>query len=98
MIVPIIDWGLRKLSYLTYNIIVYHKLDINESSVVSLGYWILCVIYVLILYGILFVIRNIGIIPLVTNLDIKIFYNIVNFIINIFMKSTNKIIEILQTW
>ena len=52
MIVPIIDWGLRKLSYLTYNIIVYHKLDINESSVVSLGYWILCVIYVLILYGV----------------------------------------------
>ena len=73
MILPNIDWGLRKLSYLTYDIIVYHKLDINESSVGSLGYWILCVIYVLILYGILFVIRNIGIIPLVTNLDIKIF-------------------------
>lgn len=94
---PVLEWILRHLSYLTSNIIVYQKLDINESSIGSLGYWISYIVYVLILFGILSILKNRGIIPIVTNLDMKIFYCIVNVITNMFMEPINKIIEILQT-
>lgn len=97
IIAPILEWILRKISYLTCNIIVYQKLDINESAIGSLGYWTSYVIYVLILFGILYLLKNNGIIPVVTNLDTKIFWGIVNLITNMFMESTNKIVEILQT-
>lgn len=97
IIAPIIEGVLRQVSFLTCNIIVYQKLDINESSIGSFGYRTSYVIYVLILFGILSLLKNNGIIPVVTNLDTKIFGGIVNLITNMFMGSINKIVEILQT-
>lgn len=97
IIAPIMEWMLRQVSFLTCNIIVYQKLNIKESSTGSFGYWTSYVIYVLILFGILYLLKNNGIIPVVTNLDTKIFWGIVNLITNMFMESTNKIVEILQT-
>lgn len=96
IIPPIIEVVIRNLSYLTCNIIVYRKLNINNSFFGSLGYWTSYVIYALILFGILSFLKNNGIIPVVTNLDTKIFDNIVNLITNMFMETINKIVEILQ--
>lgn len=97
IIAPMLEWILRKMSYWTCNIIIYQKLDINESEIGSLGYWIFYIIYTLILFAILSVLKNNGFIPLVTNLDIIIFEGVVNFITNILMDSINNIVNILQT-
>lgn len=96
IIAPMLEWILRKMSYWTCNIIIYQKLDINEPAVGSLGYWISYIIYVLILFAIFSVLKNNGVIPLVTNLDIIIFEGIVNFITNIFRDSINNVVDILQ--
>ncbi len=97
VIAPIIEWLLRKISYLTCNIIVYQRLNINESSIGSFVYWTSYGIYVLILSGILAILKNNGIIPVVTNLDIIFFEGTVNLITNIFVDSINNIVNILQT-
>lgn len=97
IISPIIEWLLRKISYLTCNIIVYQKLNINESAIGSFGYWTFYGIYVLILFRILSILKNNGIILVVTNLDIIFFEGIVNLITNIFVDSINNIVNILQT-
>jgi hypothetical protein len=97
IIAPMLEWILRKMSYWTCNIIIYQKLDINESEIGSFGYWIFYIIYTLILFAILSVLKNNGVIPLVTNLDIIIFEGVVNFITNILMDSINNIVNILQT-
>ena len=96
IIPPIIEFIIRNLSYLTCNIIVYRKLNINNSFFGSFGYWISYIIYVLILFGILVALKFIDVIPFVTNLDTKIFTNIVNYIRDIFMKPVNQIVEVLQ--
>ena len=92
IIAPIIEWILRKISYFTCGIMV----KINEPSIRSLGYWIWYSIYVLILFGILSFLKNKGIIPVVTNLDMKIFNCIVNLINNMLMSAFDDIIERLQ--
>lgn len=97
LIAPMLEWILRKMSYCTCNIIIYQKLDINEPAVGSFGYWISYIIYVLIIFTILSVLKNNGVIPLVTNLDMIIFEGIVNYITNIFRVSLNNIVDILQT-
>lgn len=96
IIPPIIEFIIRNLSYLTCNIIVYRKLNINNSFFGSFGYWISYIIYVLILFCILVFLKYIGVIPFVTNLDTKIFTNIVNYIRDMFMKPVNQIVEVLQ--
>lgn len=97
IIAPIFEWILRKMSYWTCNKVIYKKLDINEPVIGSFGYWISYIIYVLILFAILSILKNNGVIPRVTNLDMIIFEGIVNFITNIFMDSINNIVDILQT-
>ena len=97
IIAPILEWTLRKMSYWTCNIIIYQKLDVNESAIGSFGYWISYIIYVLILFAILSALKNNGVIPLVTKLDMIIFEGIVNFITNILRNSINNIVDILQT-
>lgn len=47
IIPPIIEFIIENLSYLTCNIIVYRKLDINNSFFGSFGYWISYIIYIL---------------------------------------------------
>ena len=89
IIAPIIEWILRKISYFTCGITV----KINEPSIRSIGYWIWYSIYVLILFGILLFLKNKGIIPVVTNLDMKIFNCIVNLINSMLMNAFDEIIE-----
>lgn len=96
IIPPILEFIIRNLSYLTCNIIVYRKLDINNSFFCSLGYWISYIIYVLILFGILIILKITGEIPCVTNLDTKILNEIMNYIKDVFMIPINKVVEILQ--
>lgn len=97
IIAPLLEWILRKMSYWTCNIVIYQKLDVNEPAIGSFGYWISYIIYVLILFAILSALKNNGVIPLVTKLDMIIFEGIVNFITNIFRNSINNIVDILQT-
>lgn len=96
IIPPILEFIIRNLSYLTCNIIVYRKLDINNSFFCSLGYWISYIIYVLILFGILIILKITGAIPCVTNLDTKILNEIMSYIKDVFMIPINKVVEILQ--
>lgn len=96
IIPPILEFTIRNLSYLTCNIIVYRKLDINNSFFCSLGYWISYIIYVLILFGILIILKITGAIPCVTNLDTKILNEIMSYIKDVFMIPINKVVEILQ--
>ena len=96
IIPPIIGFIIEILSYLTCNIIVYRKLDINNSFFGSFGYWISYIIYVLILFGILVILKFTGVIPFITNLDTKIFNKIMNYIKDMFMIPVNQIVEILQ--
>ena len=93
---PIIAKILNKLSYYTCNGIVYRKLGINESEIGSMGYWISYIIYLLILYVILVILKNNNLIPIVTNLDTKIFYSIVDFFNKILMQVSEKIVNTLQ--
>lgn len=96
-IIPlIIEFIIENLSYLTCNIIVYRKLDINNSFFGSFGYWISYIIYILILFGILVILKFAGVIPFVTNLDTKIFNKIMNYIKDMFMIPVNQIVEVLQ--
>lgn len=96
IIPPIIGFIIENLSYLTCNIIVYRKLDINNSFFGSFGYWISYIIYVLILFEILVILKFTGVIPFITNLDTKIFNKIMNYIKDMFMIPVNQIVEILQ--
>lgn len=96
IIPPIIGFIIENLSYLTCNIIVYRKLYINNSFFGSFGYWISYIIYVLILFGILVILKFTGVIPFITNLDTKIFNKIMNYIKDMFMIPVNQIVEILQ--
>ena len=96
IIPPIIEFIIKNLSYITCNIIVYRKLDINNSFFGSFGYWISYIIYALILFGILVILKFTGVIPFVTNIDTKIFNKIMNYIKDMFMIPVNQIVEILQ--
>lgn len=96
IISPVIEFIIRNLSYLTCNIIVYRKIGMNNSFFGSLGYWISYIIYVLILFGILMILKFTGVIPFVTNLDAKISNGIMNYIKDIFMAPMRQIVEILQ--
>lgn len=69
IIPPIIEFIIENLSYITCNIIVYRKFDINNSSFGSFGYWISYIIYALILFGILVILKFTGVIPFVTNIE-----------------------------
>lgn len=96
IISPVIEFTIRNLSYLTCNIIVYRKLDINNSFFGSLGYWLSYIIYALILFGILIILKSADVIPFITNLDTKISKEIMNYIKDIFMAPVSQIVEILQ--
>lgn len=96
IILPVIEFIIRKLSYLTCNVIVYRKFNINNSFFGSFGYWVSYITYVLILFGILVTLKFIGVIPFVTNLDMKIINGVMNYIKDMFMTPVNQIIEILQ--
>ena len=92
IISPAISWTLWKLSRYT----VYEKLEINESTAGSIGYTIAYLIYLMILFIILLVFKNIGIIPFANDFDENLFNFITQYFNNLIMDFSNKIVEVLQ--
>ena len=96
IISPIINEILWALSYSTCNKVVYQKLDINNSTAGSIGYTSFYIIYALILFVILLVLRKVGIIPFANDFDEELVNFITQYFNNLIMNFLNKIIEVLQ--
>lgn len=96
IISPIINEILWALSYSTCNKVVYQKLDINNSTAGSIGYTSFYIIYALILFVILLVLRKVGIIPFANDFDEELVNFITQYFNNLIMNFSNKIIEVLQ--
>ncbi len=96
IISPIINELLWALSYYTCGKIVYQKLDINESTIGSIGYTTAYVIYALILFIILIVLKRLGIIPFAKDFDAKLINSITQYFSNLIINFSNKIVGVLQ--
>ena len=96
IISPIINEILWALSYSTCNKVVYQKLDINNSTAGSIGSTSFYIIYALILFVILLVLRKVGIIPFANDFDEELVNFITQYFNNLIMNFSNKIIEVLQ--
>lgn len=96
IISPIISEGLWILSRYTCKKIVYQKLDIDIPTVGSIGYTIAYVVYALILFAILIVLKRFEIIPFANDFDTKLIESITQYFNNLIMNFTNKIVEVLQ--
>lgn len=96
IISPTLLWIINKVSYYTCKIIIYRKLDINEPIIGCMGYWISYILYVVLIFGVLCILKYYNIIPIYTNLDKKIFNSIVDFFYSIFMLKMQEIINVLQ--
>ncbi len=95
IISPIINEILWALSYCTCRKIVYQKLDINNSTVGSLGYTIAYIIYAIIIFMSLIVLKKFGIISFANDFDEKIMNWIIEYSSNKITGFSNKIVEIL---
>ncbi len=96
IISPIISEGLWILSRYTCKKIVYQKLDIDIPTVGSIGYTIAYVVYALILFVILIILKRLEIIPFANDFDTKLIESITQYFNDLIMNFTNKIVEVLQ--
>lgn len=96
VISPITSEILWALSYWTCNKIVYQKLAIDNSAVGSIGYTISYVIYALILFAILVLLRKLGKIPFANDFDMKFINGVTQFLYNVLMNVLNGMIERFQ--
>lgn len=97
VISPIISEVLWALSYCTCNKIVYQKLAIDNSTVGSIGYTISYVIYALILFAFLVLLRKLGKIPFANDFDMKFINGVTQFLYNVLMNALNGMIGVFQT-
>lgn len=95
IISPMINELLWILSYYTCNNIIYQKLNIDIPTVGSIGYTILYVIYAFIIFGILIVLKIIGIIPFASNFDENLMNWIIEYFSNRINEFSNKIVQVL---
>lgn len=95
VISPIINEMLWALSYYTCKKVVYQKLNIDNSIAGSIGYTISFVMYALILFVILIVLKRLEIIPFANNFDTKLINGITQYFNNLIMNVSNKIVEVL---
>ncbi len=84
------------LSYCTCNKIIYKKLDIDIPTVGSIGYSIAYVVYALILFVILIVLKELGIIPIFNDFDENFISRITQYFNNKIMELSNRIVNILK--
>lgn len=96
IISPIINEMLWALSYCTCNKVVYQKLEINNSTAGSIGYTISYIAYALILFGILIILKKLGIIPFANDFDTTLINGIIQYFNNLIMNFSNRIVEVLQ--
>lgn len=97
VISPIISEVLWALSYCTCNMIVYKKLAIDNSAVGSIGYTISYVIYALILFVILVLLKKFGKILFANDFDMKLINGVTEFLYNVLMNALNGMIGAFQT-
>lgn len=95
IISPMINELLWILSYYTCNKIIYQKLNIDIPAVGSIGYTILYVIYAFIIFGILIVLKLIGIIPFANDFDENLMNYIIEYFSNRINDFSNKIVQVL---
>lgn len=95
IISPMINELLWILSYYTCNNIIYQKLNIDIPTAESIGYTILYVIYAFIIFGILIVLKIIGIIPFASNFDENLMNWIIEYFSNRINEFSNKIVQVL---
>ncbi len=96
IISPIINEILWALSYCTCSKIIYKKLDIDIPVVGSIGYTIAYVVYALVLFTILMILKETGIIPFANNFDTKLIDSITQYFNNLIINFTNQIVEVLK--
>ena len=96
IISPIINEILWALSYYTCSKIIYKKLDIDIPVVGSIGYTIAYVVYALVLFTILMILKETGIIPFANNFDTKLIDSITQYFNNLIINFTNQIVEVLK--
>lgn len=87
---------LWELSYFTCKKIVYQKLDIKEPAAESIGYTIFYIVYALILFVILLVLRKLEIIPFANDFDVRLTDGINQYFNNLIMNFSDKTVEVLQ--
>lgn len=97
IISPIISELLWKLSRYTCRKIVFQELDINNSTIRSLGYTIAYIIYTVITFIILIVLKMLEIIPFANNFDERIINWISKYFSNKITEFSNKIVKVLQS-
>lgn len=61
-----------------------------------MGYTIAYIVYALILFVILILLKTLGIIPFANNFDVRIINGITQYFNNLIMNFSNRIVEILQ--
>lgn len=96
IISPIINEILWALSYYTCKKVVYQKLDINEPTAGSIGYTVSYIVYALILFGILIILKKLGIIPFANDFDTTLINGIIQYFNSLIMNFSNRIVEVLQ--
>lgn len=96
IISPIINEMLWALSYCTCNKVVYQKLDINETTAGSIGYTISYIVCALILFGILIVLKKLGIIPFANDFDTTLIDFFIQYFNELILDFSNKIVVALQ--
>lgn len=96
IISPIMNEILWALSYCTCNKIIYKKLDIDIPTVGSIGYSIAYVVYALILFVILIVLKELGTIPIFNDFDENFISWITQYFNNKIMELSNRIVNILK--
>lgn len=95
IISPITNEMLWTLSYCTCKKIVYQKLDINEPAAGSIGYTTFYIVYALILFVILLVLRKLEIIPFANDFDENLMNWIIEYFSNRINEFSNKILNVL---
>lgn len=97
VISPIISKLLWMISFYTSKIVIYRKLEIDNSTIGSVGYTVAYILYAVILFGVLLLLTKSKVIPIITGFDLKLFNLITNYFTNIIIDFTNRIVENLNT-
>ena len=85
------------ISFYTSKIVIYRKLEIDNSTIGSVGYTVAYILYAVILFGVLLLLTKSKVIPIITGFDLKLFNLITNYFTNIIIDFTNRIVENLNT-
>jgi len=92
-IAAIISELLWLISFYSSKMVVYRKLGIDNSTVGSIGYTVSYIFYAVILFVVLLLFTKFKVIPINTNLDMKVFNYMTSYFTNIMLDYTNNILN-----